>query len=141
VLRVEQVFDTTPPPLLRQVAEAGRDRVGEHVPDRIPEVVVVEDDRRGEAVAEEVAVPVMPAVERLGMSAVHPLHHHRERRKHALDDEVEVRVEQAPRDDPPLPLDDLAGEEAEQEEAISIVTDDRSRVHAEDRHVVRTDRR
>jgi hypothetical protein len=102
-------------------------------------MVVVDDDRRREPVAEEVAVPVVAAVERLSMSAVHPLHPRRERREHALDDEVEVRVEQAPRDDPPLALDDLAGEEAEQEEAISIVTDDRDRVHAEDRHVVRAD--
>jgi hypothetical protein len=137
VLGVEQVFAAAPRPLLREVAEAGRDRVGKHVRDRVSEVVVVEDNRRGEAVAEEVAVPVVPAVELLRVRAVHALHPGRERREHAVDDEVEVRVEQAPRDHPPLPLDDLAGEESEQEEPVLIVADDRGRVHAEDRHVER----
>jgi hypothetical protein len=107
------MFGAAPRPLLGEVAESRRDGVGEHVLDRVPEVVLVDDHRRGEAVAEEVAVAVVPAVELLRVRAVHALHPGGERREHALDDEVEVRVEQAPREDPPPALEDLAREERE----------------------------
>jgi len=139
VLSVEQVFCSAPRPVLGKAGEVRRDRVREHVLDRVAEVVVVHDDGRGEAVAEEMSATRMAPVELLRVRAVHALHPGRERRQHALDDEVEVRVHQAPGEDSPVAFEDLAREQAEEEAAVAVVADDRGRVDAQDRDVVHAD--
>jgi hypothetical protein len=135
--RVEQVFGAGPRPLLRSAHETRGDRVREDVLERVPQMLVVADHRRGEAVAEEVSLAAVATVELLRVDAVHPLHPRRQRGELALRDEVEVRVQEAPDEDAPAPLRDLAREEREQEEAVAVVADDPGGVHAEDRHVER----
>src|SRR5438093_1252906 len=103
----EQVFCSTPRPLLGRGRETGLDGIREHVRDRVVKVVLVLDDRGREAVAEEVAAAAVPAVELLRIDAVHTLHAARERRELALDDEVQAGVHQAPSDDPPAALEHL----------------------------------
>jgi hypothetical protein len=56
------------------VAEPGGDRVDDHVAARLAEVRLVLDDAGGEAVAENVAVPVVAVVVGAGVSLVQALH-------------------------------------------------------------------
>jgi hypothetical protein len=104
-------------------------------------MLVVTDDRGREPVAEEMAAPVVAPIELLSVRPVHALHPRRQRRELALDDEVQVGVHQAPHEDPPAALRDLASEEREEEEPFAVVPDDGGRGDAENRHVVRPDRR
>ena len=83
----------------------------------------------------------MAAVEPLCIDAVHPLHAGRERRALALDDQVEMRVHQAPGDDPPAALEDLPSEQRQQELAFGVVGDDGRRPHAAHGDVVDPRRR
>src|SRR5438105_11701195 len=64
-LPVEQVFCSAPRPVLDFRDQPCSHRVREHVLDRVPEVLVVLDEGRGEAVAEEVSPADVPAVELL----------------------------------------------------------------------------
>jgi len=117
--------------------EARFHRVREDVLDSVSEVLVVLDDGRGETVAEQVSLAAVPTVELLRVDAVHALHAGRERRERALDDEVQVCVHQAPGEDPPGSLQDLACEQTEQEEALVVVPNDRGGGDAKNRDVVR----
>jgi hypothetical protein len=59
---------------LRALAETCSDRVLEDVLGCCGQVLVALDDPGGESLAEEVAAPLVPAVERLGVDAVEALH-------------------------------------------------------------------
>src|SRR5213080_225533 len=124
-LRVEQVFCSAPRPVLDMRDEARFHRVRQDVFDRVSEVLVVLDDGRGETVAEQMPFAAVPTVELLRVDAVHALHARRERRERALDDEMQVGVHQAPGEDPPASLQDLACEQTEQKAALVVVPNDR----------------
>jgi hypothetical protein len=72
--RVEQVFCSAPWPLVRRRGETRLDRVGEDVLDGVAQVIVVTDDGRREAIAEEMAAAAVTTVELLRVNAVHALH-------------------------------------------------------------------
>jgi hypothetical protein len=77
--------------------EPGRDRVVDHVADRGPEMFVVADLPRPEALLEEVALAAVAAIEPLRVESQHALHHPAQlRRRRHVDDHVEVRAEQRP---------------------------------------------
>jgi hypothetical protein len=107
------------------VGETCADGVLEHVLDRGREVAVAFDDPRREAVAEEVAPALVPAVERLGVRAVQALEAVRQAPELGLDDEVVVVRHQRERMDAPVVPLDLACEEAQEAAVVVYVSEGR----------------
>jgi hypothetical protein len=62
-----------PRPILRTFDEAGLDRVGEHIGDRVVEVALVVDHPGTEALAEERALSLVPGVVLPRVVALEPL--------------------------------------------------------------------
>jgi hypothetical protein len=125
-----------PGPVADAPAHAGLDRILEDVLQGVPEVLLRLDHPRGEAVAEEVPPPAVAAVVTLSIEAVEPLHSGRKLLPGRLDDEVVVRVHQAPRMEPPRePHRDVAQEENEVLTVVVIPVDPHFR-DAERRDVV-----
>ncbi len=110
---------------LRVVGQAGPDGVLEDVLDRCGEVAVALDEPGGEAVAEEVAPALVPAVERLSVGAVQALQAVREAPELRLDDEVVVVRHQREGMNAPLVPLDFAGEQAEEEAVVVGVAEGR----------------
>jgi len=119
------------------VGEAGSDGVLKHVVDRAREVVVVFHDPGGEAVAEEVAPPLVAAVERLGVRAVEPLKAVREAPELGLDHQVVVVRHQAECVHAPVVTIDLARQEAEETAVVVGVAEGCGARYASGRDVVR----
>jgi hypothetical protein len=138
---IEQVFATAPRPVVRMRYEARFDGVREHVLDRVPEVLVVADYRRGEPVAEEVALPGVSPIELLRVDAVHPLHSGGERSEFALEDDMQVRIHQAPDEDAPGVLAHLSREQRQQQTPLRVIQDDPRRRDPQNRDVIRAGRR
>src|SRR5262249_42295389 len=67
-----------PRPLAGSLTESGAHRIREHVFEGGGEMTVVEDDPGGEALREEVASALVPAIEALGVGPVQPTHAGRE---------------------------------------------------------------
>src|SRR5690349_3471949 len=82
IVASERVFVQTihvrPGPVVRVLAEAGLARVQADVLDRVREVLLGVDDARGEAIAPEVAAPLVARVVALSVDAVQALHPRRE---------------------------------------------------------------
>jgi hypothetical protein len=111
------------------------DRVPQDVLDHVGVVVVADDAARREAVAEEVALPVVLTVELLRVHAVDAVQAAGERRLRCLDDEVVVVPEQRQRMDGPAVRVDGVVQEPEERETIADVAEDRAAVDAFDRDV------
>jgi hypothetical protein len=88
-------------------------------------VVVVADQARVKAVAEQVAVAAVALVEGLGVAAVQAVHPIREPLPPRLDDQVEVVVEQDPSDAVPGVAADREAGEAGPGVTVVVVADDR----------------
>jgi hypothetical protein len=114
-----------PRPLRDGAADAGADRVLEHVA-ADPEVVVLRlDHLRPEPSLEDVARLVVPVVERHRVDAVEVVHALRDVRVRRLHDQVVVGRHQAVGvDRPPAPAGDLA-EESQKELAVVVAAVDR----------------
>lgn len=119
------------------VGEAGSDGVLKHVLDRACEVVLVFHDPGCEAVAEQMAPPLVAAVERLGVGAVEPLEAVREAPELGLDDQVVVVRHQAEGEHAPVVTLDLAREEAEETAVVVGVAEGCGARYASGRDVVR----
>jgi hypothetical protein len=89
------------------------------------EVVIVFERPGGEAVAEEVAAAVVPAVERLRVDAVQALHSDRQAPELGLDDKVVVVRHQAEDVDAPVLALDHVREETQKQAALVVVEEDR----------------
>jgi hypothetical protein len=88
-------------------------------------VVVVFDQARAEAVAEQVAPALVPRVEALGENPVQSLHPRREVLTERLDDDVEVVVHEAEDVDAPAEPPGDEHEESDPEPAVVVVAHDR----------------
>ena len=108
------------------LCEAGADGVLEDVLDGRRQVPVGLDDPGSEAVAEEMAPALVPAVERLGVRSVEALEAVRQSPELGLHDEVVVVRHQAEGVDPPVVPLDFARQEA-QEPAIVVAGTERGR--------------
>jgi hypothetical protein len=82
---------------MRLRAQAGADRILEHVPTRCGEVTVVVEYPRVEASAEEMACAGVAPVEELSVDAVEALEASRQGLPGGRDDEVIVRPHEAER--------------------------------------------
>jgi hypothetical protein len=100
-------------------------------------VVGVFHDPGGEAVAEEVAPPLVAAVERLGVGAVEPLEAVREAPELSLDDQMVVVRHQAEGVHAPVVTLDLARQEAEETAVVVGVAEGCGARYASGRDVVR----
>jgi hypothetical protein len=87
--------DAAPRPVLAAVDQARADGVVEDVLDRVLVVVLVVDDPRGEALAEECALALEAGVVLSGVVALVPLDRGREVFDPPVDDRVVVRAHQA----------------------------------------------
>jgi len=117
-----------PAPLVEPAHEPGVDGVGEDVRDRGLEMPVRRDERVGETLSEQMSPTAVPAVELPGVDAVQHLHRPRDARLggRADDDEqVIVRVEQAPGDDAPADAIRHPAERCEEGDPIEIAEEDR----------------
>jgi len=99
------------------------------------EVALAADHARGEAAAEEMPGAVVPAVEPLRMEEEQTVHSLRQVDRIALDDEVQVVVEQAPGVNVPAVATDHVPEDTDECSAIVIVDDDRAAVDPASDHV------
>jgi hypothetical protein len=118
------------------VDQARPDRVLEDVLDRLGEVVVVLDDPRGEALAEEVAPALVAAVEGLCVDAVEAAHAVGEAPELGLDDQVVVVRHQAEGVDAPVVALDGVGEQGEEEAVFVGCQEGGGLRHAARGHVV-----
>jgi hypothetical protein len=106
------------------VAEAGARRVVQDVDGRGLQVVVVPDDARAEAVAEEMTVAAVALVEGLCVPPIEALHALGQALEPGLDEEMEVVVEEDPRDAVPGIAANRGARETGPIVAIVIVADD-----------------
>jgi hypothetical protein len=118
------------------VGEAGSDGVLKHVLDRAREMVLVFHDPGCEAVAEEVAPPLVAAVKRLGVGAVEPLEAVREAPELGLDDQVVVVRHQAEGVHAPVVTLDLARQQAKETAVVVGVAEGCCARYASGRDVV-----
>jgi hypothetical protein len=99
-------------------------------------MLLVVDHPRREPLLEQMALPAVSAVEPLGVEADQPVHRCRELGLPALDDDVEMRAEQAPRVEPqPEELHGLLQQERERR-AVGVVEEDEASASAARRDVV-----
>jgi hypothetical protein len=106
-------------------AEAGLDGVLEDVLHRRPEVALVTEDERGEALFEEVASPPVAFDEAPGLVTVEPPHALRELLPRGLEHEVVVGSQQAVRVAAPVEELDGRAQELEEVEPVEVVDEER----------------
>jgi hypothetical protein len=106
--------------------------IPEDVFDHARQVRVADHAARSEAVAEEMPLPLVLAVERLRVDAVHPVKRRRQSGLRRLDHQVVVVSEQRQRVDAPAVIVDRVTQEREKREAVAAVAEDRAAVDAFD---------
>ncbi len=122
-----------PAVILDAFDDSGLDGIGEDVRDRGLEMRLAGDERVREALTEDVASPVMPAIELASVDAVQHLHPPRDARLGGSaddDKDVVVRVEQAPRHDSPADAFGHPAQQGDEREPIELVEEDRLVVDA-----------
>jgi hypothetical protein len=117
--------------LLGPGAQSGADGVEDDVVEDGGEVLVGVHRLRPEAIAEQMAAALVPAVEAKRVGSVEAVHPAREVFHRRGDDEVVVRGHQAVRVDIPAESLDGVGEERQERAAVEPVAEDRRVVDAE----------
>jgi hypothetical protein len=125
-----------PPPLGRDLRQAGAHRVLNHVVERVGVLLVALDQARAETAAEDVVGAAVDFVERTRVAAVQVAHSLRQVRLRRLDDEVVMVSHQAIGVDAPAITAHDPPQRVEEQAAVVVVEKDPPLVVPARRHVV-----